>query len=189
MIKAGKLVIRDKLGREICHVPRCENNLYQLFHGGTGDDGDDAELVEANSGTDQVSMEELHRKLGHISAGYIWKLIAKKTLGDVEVTRLDIPLECKACLQGKATQVPIAKERSTDRAVKFGELIHMDIWGPTSVQGINKSRYTLTLLDDTTLWLEALLMKTKDKALAQYKSYQMRVKTESGVTFGKLHSD
>ena len=110
MIKAGKLVIRDKLGREICHVPRRENNLYQLFHGGTGDDGDDAELVEANSGTDQVSMEELHRKLGHVSAGYIRKLIAKKTLGDVEVTGLDIPLECKACLQGKATQVPIAKE-------------------------------------------------------------------------------
>ena len=65
----------------------------------------------------------------------------------------------------------------------------MDIWGPTSVQGINKSRYTLKLLDDATLWLEAPLMKTKDEALAQYKSYQMRVKTESGVTFGKLHSD
>ena len=60
MIKAGKLVIKDKLGKEICHVLRRKNNLYQLFHGDTGDDGDDTELVEANSGTDQVSMEELH---------------------------------------------------------------------------------------------------------------------------------
>lgn len=188
MIKEGNMIIKDRTGKEICHIPRRENNLYQLFHEDIVGDKDDAELAEANSGT-EVSMEELHRKLGHSSQGYIKKLLAKQKLGDIKVTGLDIPLECKACLQGKATTVPIAKERSTVRAVKFGEQIHMDIWGPAPVVGIGKYRYTLTMLDDATLWLEAPLMKTKDEALAQYKSYQSRVKTESGVTFGKLHSD
>lgn len=163
MIKEGNMIIKDRTGKEICHVPRRENNLYQLFHEDIVGDKDDAELAEANSGT-EVSMEELHRKLGHSSQGYIKKLLAKQKLGDIKVTGLDIPLECKACLQGKATTVPIAKERSTVRAVKFGEQIHMDIWGPAPVVGIGKYRYTLTMLDDATLWLEAPLMKTKDEA-------------------------
>ena len=65
--------------------------------------------------------------------------------------RLDILLECKTFLQEKATQVLIAKEWNTDRAVKFGEIIYMDIWGPLPIQGINRLRYTLMLLNNATL--------------------------------------
>ncbi len=45
------------------------------------------------------------------------------------------------------------------------------------------------MLDDATLWLKAPLMKTKSEALAEYKSYQQRMKTSSKVTIKKLHSN
>ena len=71
IIRKGSLTIEDKTGKKICQILCQENNLYQLLHENIEDNEDDTELVEANSGTDSVSIEELHCKLGYSSQGYI----------------------------------------------------------------------------------------------------------------------
>ena len=62
----------------------------------------------------EVTMEELHRTLGHVSKGYLEKLLTNESLEKTKVTKLDKGIQCKACILGKATKNPIAHHRTME---------------------------------------------------------------------------
>src|SRR6201999_2352610 len=97
--------------------------------------------------------------------------------------------ECHICMLGKATRHPIAKIRTSLRAENFGDIFHMDVWGPASVRTTDHCLYALTILDEATYWLEEPLMKSKDESFAQYVILQTSLQTQHGITVKILHSD
>ena len=102
--------------------------------------------------------------------------------------RLEEP-ECRTCMLAKATRYPIARIRSTPRAENFGDIFHMDVWGPASVRTVDHCVYTLTVIDEATDWLEEPLMKSKDESFAQYVILQTGLQTQYGTMVKILHSD
>ena len=97
--------------------------------------------------------------------------------------------ECQTCMLAKATRYPIARIHSTPCAKNFGDIFHMDVWGPASVRTVDHCVYTLTVIDEATDWLEEPLMKLKDESFAQYVILQTGLQTQYGTMVKILHSD
>jgi transposase InsO family protein len=53
---------------------------------------------------------------------------------------------CKHCVQGKMTQLPFPHSTSTTHFPL--ELVHSDVWGPSSITSINGTRYFVIFVDD-----------------------------------------
>ncbi|KAJ3522993.1 hypothetical protein NMY22_g11644 [Coprinellus aureogranulatus] len=137
-----------------------------------------------------VSLYEAHCRLGHINYAYVKHLLKDP---DVHGFKLDPSameeVECVACIKAKATRAPIAKERSSLRAANFGNLFHMDIWGPAAVRTVGHAVYSLTLIDDATLWLESLLLKFKYEAFPRYVAHATMLREQYQTAIKVLHSD
>ncbi|KIP03168.1 hypothetical protein PHLGIDRAFT_78019 [Phlebiopsis gigantea 11061_1 CR5-6] len=165
----------------LCIIPKVRG-LYRVYHAAS-------EESYAASGP-QISLYDLHRRLGHLSYSYLKRML-KDSDGyglSVDPARME-ETECDVCPRAKATRQPIASHRSSPRAADFGDRIHMDVWGPAPVQTINHARYALTMIDDATRWLESPLMRTKDEALAKYVRFEARLRTQYGITVKAVQSD
>lgn len=188
--------LKMQFGDGVCHVMRRGEvlftvpkvrGLYRVFH------DSDAAYVDAALSADapmKISLYDLHQRLGHLSYGYIKRLMKDRAVQGFVLNPSQLEeVECDVCMRAKAVRKPIASERSSPRAEAFGDLMHMDVWGPAPVRTINHALYTLTILDDGTLFLVEPLMRTKDEAMQKYVAYQSRLKTQHGVTIKAVHSD
>ncbi|KAJ3474184.1 hypothetical protein NLI96_g12605 [Meripilus lineatus] len=180
LIHGGYLSIRAPNRQKIAAIPIDPGGLYRV-----------TSCESASSASSPgFSLYDLHRRFGHVSYTYLKRMIAS---GDLKGIKIDpdqmSETECSSCVKAKITRAPIAKVRASPRAQAFGDILHMDVWGPAQTRTINHNFYTLTLIDDATRWLEAPLMKTKDEAFPKYIAFQTLTKTQHGITFKVLHSD
>ncbi|THG92449.1 hypothetical protein EW026_g8462 [Hermanssonia centrifuga] len=114
----------------------------------------------------KVSLYDAHIQNGHVSYEYIKKALDSdhKYLGlQTDPSKMDEPL-CEACAKGKISCTPIRKEHISNRAVNFGDILHMDLWGPSPVRAPGGFQYTFTILNEATGWLHEPKMRTKDEA-------------------------
>ncbi|PSR75503.1 hypothetical protein PHLCEN_2v9099 [Hermanssonia centrifuga] len=141
----------------------CRNGLYRIDH--TAPDSaitPMAFLIKRN----KVPLYDAHIRNGHVSYEYIKKALDSdhKYLGlQIDPSKMEEPL-CEACVKGKISCAPIRKEHISNRAVNFGDILHMDLWGPSPVCAPGGLQYTFTILDEATGWLYEPKMCTKDKA-------------------------
>ena len=98
-----------------------KNSLYHVEH---ERDVDVAAVVVP----EVVSIEKLHRIMGHIAPEAAKALVEK---GLVEGFKLDwsskMPATCDSCEYAKAHRKPIKKERKASRARKIGEEVHSEV--------------------------------------------------------------
>ena len=80
----------------------------------------------------KLTISEARQKLGHITALAIKYMIAKGHITGIQLDPESKPELCEACAKAKVAQQPFPKELET-RVTKYGECIHWDLWGPTSV--------------------------------------------------------
>ena len=192
-ISNGILWIYDgQQGTTIGRIPK-DNGLYKI---NDATDGEYALIAKERT----MSLYDLHCILGHVNYDYLLDLMKKEKLTGIKLDPNQMERrECTTCLRGKATRKAIASARShslpssnpsdSSQATKFGDLVHMDVWGPASQKGMHGVLYTLTLLDHATYWLEEPLCKSKDEAFAKYVTHQTRLKTQENITIKVLHSD
>ena len=166
----------DKL---VTRIPKLDG-LYRVTH---------SEQANATTSS-RISLFELHQRFGHTSYGYLKRQIKDDPLirAMVDPSKME-ETECDSCLRAKATRAPIAHARSSERATSFGDMFHLDVWGPSQTQTINHCNYTLTMVDDYSLWLEEPLLKTKDESFPKYVAYEARLQTQHGIKVKVLHSD
>ena len=175
----GLLTMTDPSNRIVARIPKI-HGLYQI-----------PMEEHAYVAKDRlVSLYDAHCILGHQNYAYIKHLFAHNQINGMRLDKshMDEP-ECRTCLLAKAARFPIAKLRSSPRAENYGDVFHMDVWGPASVQTINRCTYALTIVDEATLWLEEPLLKSKDEAFTQYIIIQTNLQTQYGITVKILHSD
>ena len=76
------------------------------------------------------------------------------------------------------------------RAAKFGDEIHLDVWGPSPVQTPGRKEYYVSFMDDHTRWTHLQLLATKDGVFEAYKNFESWSKLQFGISaFKVLHSD
>jgi hypothetical protein len=119
-----------------------------------------------------LSINELHRRLGHVSHERA-KLLVKKGL--VEGVTLEANSEvvvCESCEWAKGERKAVSKVRESERRTTVGEEIHSDLWGPAPVESINHKRYYVSFTDDYSRYTNIYFLHTKDETFSAYRSYE-----------------
>ncbi|KAF8160501.1 hypothetical protein BJ912DRAFT_865659, partial [Pholiota molesta] len=94
-----------------------------------------------------LTIDELHRRLGHVSHEMVRHLIREGMITGVELDESSKPTFCTSCEWGKGHRRAIQKIREGERAKAAGEEVHSDLWGPASVETINRKRYFASFTD------------------------------------------
>nr|AAZ28936.1 polyprotein [Phanerochaete chrysosporium RP-78] len=156
--------------------------LYRYYHSGEG--------LALAAFSASLSLYQLHQHLGHLSYGYIKKLVASKAIQGLQLDPARrTEDECSVCMRAKAARAPIAAKRSSPLAATFGEHLHLDVWGPAPVRTINHCRYALVMVDDHSRWLEEPLLRSKDEAFARFRDFVALIRTQSGAQLKVVSSD
>jgi len=136
-----------------------------------------------------LTIDELHRRLGHVGHEYIRQMLRKGLVTGVELDENSKPTFCESCEWGKKHRKPIQKEREDPRPKAIGDEVHADVWGKAPVKTINGKEYSVNYTDGYMGSTRVYLMRTKDEAFTHYKAYEARLKTQHGVTIKVFHCD
>ncbi|GJW95146.1 putative ribonuclease H-like domain-containing protein [Tanacetum coccineum] len=114
----------------------------------------------ANATSDEYKL--WHRRLGHVNYKNINKLVKGNLVRGLPSKVFMNDHTCVACKKGKQHKASCkAKLERTIR--KPLELLHMDLFGPISVDSINKKRYCLVVTDDFSRFSWVFFLATKDE--------------------------
>ena len=72
-------------------------------------------------------------------------LLSKGKLPELKSIDFDM---CENCILGKQKNVSFLKTGRTSKVEKL-ELVHINLWGPSSVASLGGSRYYITFIDDS----------------------------------------
>ncbi|GKC39292.1 ribonuclease H-like domain-containing protein [Tanacetum coccineum] len=95
-----------------------------------------------------------HNRLGHIVDQVLQVLKDKIGLKDFESS------PCDVCHKAKQTREPFPM--SDYKTSTIGELVHLDVWGPYRVKGMEGFKYFLIIVDDFSRAVWVSILKKKD---------------------------
>jgi hypothetical protein len=177
----GKCIIKGLEGECVGQVPKNPKGLYRVEH----------EADSANITTEAITLDQFHRRMGHISPRIAQKLVDDKFVTGVRLSKTQSgnPFFCESCVYAKATRKPVAKEREGDRAKDFAAEVHSDLWGPAPVATKGRKRYYVTFIDNKTRLTNIYLLAKKSDTLESYKNYEAWCNMQLGAKVKVLHSD
>jgi GAG-pre-integrase domain/Integrase core domain/Pol polyprotein, beta-barrel domain len=182
LLKDQKCLIRDKRGTLLGQVPLpLSNGLYKVEHEST---------AAATSTTCKVlTLDELHRRMGHISPQVARKLVQNGVITGLELDTASQPGFCTACTQAKPTRKPVPQTREGLRDAKFDEKVHSDVWGPANPQSYDSKEYFVRFTDDHSRWTYLVPMAKKSDTLRCYSQYEAWVETQYSAKLKCLQTD
>jgi len=88
-----------------------------------------------------------HRRIAHIGMSQLKKAFKRGMVVGVKDVTFDKNKLCSACQAGKqfASSHPMKAYLSTSRSL---ELLHMDLFGPTTYKSLGDNLYCLVIVDD-----------------------------------------
>ncbi|GJX94906.1 retrovirus-related pol polyprotein from transposon TNT 1-94 [Tanacetum coccineum] len=125
-----------------------------------------------------------HRRLGHANMRLIQSLASKELVRNLPKLKFDQHF-CDACKIGKQAHVS-HKAKNIVSTTRCLELLHMDLFGPSTVRSYRGNRYTLVIVDDYSrnkLDENGIVSRNKARILLAYacaldfKLFQMDVKS------------
>ena len=170
--------------RTIGHIP-LSNGLYRVSIATNGPSGSD--LALAASG--QMSINELHRKMGHINHDDLRRMVKEGTITGVDLDTSSKPELCPGCIEGKAPRRPFPKLSTSNRAKKYGDKVVSDLWGPTETESLKGKKYYILFQDEYTHEQRIYFLHKKSEAFEAYKLYEAWVKMQRDAGIRILGTD
>jgi transposase InsO family protein len=129
-----------------------------------------------------------HRRLGHVGMKQLNKLLRHDLVRGLKDVTFEKDKLCSACQAGKqvGNSHPSKSEMSTSKAF---ELLHMDLFGPTTYTSIGGNKYGFVIMDDYTRYTWVLFLYDKSDVYDLFKSFVKRVQNEFETTIKKIRSD
>ena len=121
-IEGSSLELTLPQGERIGCIPCTQGCLYKIVH-----------VLDSANAAEPVLVMELHCHLGHIAVSSACKLVESSTVVGVEPDTGSQEGDCDACVYACATHLPVPKVRISPLAQNFGDEVHTNVWGPTSV--------------------------------------------------------
>ena len=112
-----------------------------------------------------------HRRLGHLSFGYLKKLKPSLFTG---LNVLD--LQCDVCELIKSHSKPYLS--TFNKCSSPFMVIHTDIWGLATIPFISKARYFITFIDEYTRMTWITLLRKKSDASTTFQEFYNMVKNQ-----------
>ncbi len=174
--------IHDSACVLLTEIPK-EGGLYRMFTPHVEPMGYAAKVA------DLLTIDELHRKLGHIGHDTARILVEKGLVKGVELDRESKPSLCASCEWGKGHRKAVQRVREDERAMAVGEEIHLDLWGPAPVETINHKEYLISFMDDNSCYTVIYFLTKKSDVFSSYLAFEAWLKIQYNVQIKKLQSD
>ncbi|WVZ55842.1 hypothetical protein U9M48_006450 [Paspalum notatum var. saurae] len=129
-----------------------------------------------------------HRRIAHIGMSQLKKVVKKGMVTGVKDVTFEKDKLCSACQAGKqvASHHPMKTCVSTSKAL---QLLHMDLFGPTTYESIGGNLYCLVIVDDFTRYTWTLFLGDKSETPDKFKIFAKRAQREFGLNIVKVRSD
>ena len=158
------------------------NNLYLV----------DFSSEDANLKTCLFTKQSLgwlwHRRLAHVGMNTLNKLLKKDLVRGLKDVKFEKDKLCSACQAGKqvANTHPTKAFVSTSREL---ELLHMDLFGPTTYASLGGNLYCLVIVDDYSRYTWVFFLHDKSEATPSFKKFAKRAQNEFDLKIKKIRSD
>ena len=96
---------------------------------------------------------------------------------------------CNSCKYAKLMCKPIGKICDPLQQAKLSNEVHMDLWGPSSVQMGRHSHYYASFMDDYTRFTQLYLQKAKSDTFDSYQVYKAWLLNQFNTKIKCLCSD
>jgi hypothetical protein len=180
MFGGGKCTLVGEDGVEIGMVPRTPTRVYKVEH----------EEAVANAAEERLTLDQFHRRMGHISLDAARKLLKDKMVSGIRLVYSPTKnFFCASCVYAKATRKAAPKMRESDRADVFGGEVHSDLWGKAPVESKGGKKYYVTFIDDKTRLTHLYLLAKKNETAKVYRQYEAWMETQMGAKIKVLNSD
>jgi hypothetical protein len=128
-----------------------------------------------------------NKRMGHIHLDNLVKVRKREAVREMpQIMKLTNTL-CKHCKQGKKTKTKFkSKEYSMKRPL---EIVHTDLVGPTTTNGLKGEKYFMLLVYDYTRMTAVFFLKNKSEAFENFKIYKEMVENEMDSKIKCLISD
>ena len=124
-----------------------------------------------------------HARLGYASSSRVQQMASRGLLGSVSTKNFD----CVSCQLGKQPTLPFNTSESI--STDIFDLIHSDVWGPSSISSIGGSRYFVIFVDDYSRYSWIFNMKHRSELLQVYSNFAKMVETQFSKRIKMFRSD
>ncbi|GJV89305.1 retrovirus-related pol polyprotein from transposon TNT 1-94 [Tanacetum coccineum] len=128
-----------------------------------------------------------HRRLGHANMRLIQSLSSKELVRNLPKLKYDKHF-CDACKIGKQAHASHKAKNivSTKRCL---ELLHMDLFGPSTIKSYGGNLYTLVVVDDYSRYTWTRFLKTKNEALEKFEILSRKIQNQLGSSIIAIRTD
>jgi hypothetical protein len=129
-----------------------------------------------------------HRRLAHVRINTLNKLLKKELVRGLKDVKFEKDKPCSACQAGKqvANTHPTKAYKSTLRVL---ELLHIDLFGPTTYKSLGGNLYCLVIVDDYSRYTWTFFLRDKSEVATYFKKFAKRAQNEFEVKIKKIRSD
>jgi transposase InsO family protein len=129
-----------------------------------------------------------HRKLGHVGMKQLNKLIKHDLIGGLKDVTFKKNKLCSTCQVRKQVGNTHHKNSMMSTSKPF-ELMHMDLFGPSTYTSIGGNKYGFVIVDDFTRYTWVFFLVDKSDTFATFKTFVKRIHNEFETTIKKVRSD
>ena len=118
-----------------------------------------------------------HRRLGHVGMKQLNRLLKHDLVVGLKNVKFEKDKLCSACQAGKqvANTHPTKSVMLTERPL---ELLHMDLFGPTTYRSIGRNCYYLVVVDDYSRYTWVFFLHDKADTYDTFKKFFTRAENE-----------
>ncbi|GJR49122.1 putative ribonuclease H-like domain-containing protein [Tanacetum coccineum] len=165
-------------------IPR-QNNMYSFNLENIVPSGGLACLI-AKATTDESN--KWHRRLGHVNFKNLNKLVKGNLVRGLPSKLFQNDHTCVACQKGKQHKAS-CKAKSVSSISHSLQLLHMDLFGPTSVRSLNHKTYCLVITDDFSRFSWVFFLRTKDETSGILKDFIRQIENQLNQKVKTIRSD
>jgi transposase InsO family protein len=129
-----------------------------------------------------------HRRLAHVGMSTIKKILKKDMIRGLKDVVFEMDKLFSACQAGKqvANTHPAKAFMSTSRPL---ELLHMDLFGPTTYASAGGNLYCLVIIDDFSRYTWVFFLHDKSEVTSIFKKFAKKAQNEFDCKIKKIRSD
>jgi transposase InsO family protein len=129
-----------------------------------------------------------HRRLANVGMNTLNKILKKELVRGLKDVKFEKDKPCSACQAGKqvANTYPTKAYMSTLRVL---ELLHMDLFGPTTYKSLGGNLYCLVIVYDYSRYTWTFFLHDKSEVANCFKKFAKRAQNEFEVKIKKIRSD
>ncbi|GJW31868.1 putative reverse transcriptase domain-containing protein [Tanacetum coccineum] len=139
-------------------------------------------------GTTTDESNKWHRRLGHVNFKNLNKLVKGNLVRGLPSKIFQNDHTCVACQKGKQHKAS-CKAKTVSSISHSLQLLHMDLFGPTSVRSLNHKTYCLVITDDFSRFSWVFFLRTKDETSGILKEFIRQIENQLNQKVKTIRSD